>query len=92
MADHVTCLTASGLVRTGAGQVMGFSITSSAGAPHVTIYDNTTAGGTIIYDAFVPTTLGIHLLLPEKFALTFLTGLYISLAAGASITVWWRTL
>jgi hypothetical protein len=92
MADHVSVLTASGQVHTGAGQVMGISITASAGAPHVTFYDNVGAGGTIIYDAFVSYLSGVHLFLPERFGLFFIIGLYVSVAAGASVNIWWRDL
>ena len=92
MADHVKGYTASGLVASGPGQVMGISMTASAGAPQVIFYDNTSAAIPQIFAAFVSYLTGVHLFFPEKYALTFDTGLYVSIAAGANVTIWFPTL
>jgi len=44
-------LTASGLIRSGNGQLGGFLV--AQGTPTVTIYDNTAASGTILLNAMV---------------------------------------
>jgi len=92
MADYVQGFTASGLVHTGPGQVMGLSMTASAGAPQVTLWNNTSANIPRLFDAYVSYLSGVHLFFPERFGLFFTTGLYVSIAAGAVVTIWWRSL
>jgi hypothetical protein len=90
MADKEQVISASGLLRTGKGQLMGLSVTSISGAPKISIYDGLDNGGTLIYEATVSYIGGLHLFFAERFAPIFITGLYFELAADLTATVWWR--
>lgn len=96
MADHQQTVSASTLLRTGKGQLMGLSITATAGAPKATFYDNTTHSGTVIYEANVSYLTNATIFFPDRFAPFFTTGLYLEFTADAGIfitaTVWWRDL
>ncbi len=96
MADHQQTVTASTLLRTGKGQLMGLSITATAGAPNAAFYDNTTDPGTVIYEANVSYLTNVTIFFPDRFAPFFTTGLYLKLTTDAGIfitaTVWWRDL
>jgi len=92
MADHQQTISSSTLLRTGKGQLMGFSITSTVGAPKATFYDNTSDSGTVIYEANVSVFSHVTIFFPDRFAPFFTTGLYLKLAADLTATVWWRDL
>ncbi len=51
-ADSKTAVTATGTVKTGAGYYYGYKVTTVIGATGVTVYDNTSAAGTVI--DFIP--------------------------------------
>ncbi|HEX9091031.1 MAG TPA: hypothetical protein VF831_06045 [Anaerolineales bacterium] len=92
MADVISVNTASGLLHTGSGQLVGLVLTSNAAALQVTIYDNTSGSGTIIFSAYVSNALPLVLFLADRFAIKFSTGLYLNLAAGIAAVVWSRQL
>lgn len=92
MSDHRETISSSTLLRTGKGQLMGLSITATAGAPKATFYDNTAGSGTVIYEANVSYLTNVTIFFPDRFAPFFTTGLYVTLAADLTATVWWRDL
>lgn len=73
-------ITASTLVRTGAGILIGFYVNSTGGGT-VLPYDNTAASGTKICNTITP-AIGWHSLGPVRFT----TGLYIAISGTIDIT------
>lgn len=92
MADVLSIQSASGVVHTGNGQLVGLVVTSSAGAPLITIYDNTSASGTKIFEAYVSYLTNLVIFFPDRFAPRFSNGLYVNLASGLTCVVWSRQL
>ena len=72
-------LTASGLVKTGVGQIWGFVV--ATGTPTITIYDNTSAAGTLILNGIVTVAGGTYQL-PVGFG----TGCYVSISGACDVT------
>ena len=72
-------LTASGLIKTGAGQLGGFIV--ATGTPTITIYDGTTSAGTLILNGVV-TTAGV----PYPVPVGFNTGLYVTISGTCDVT------
>jgi hypothetical protein len=92
MADARAVYTSSSLIHTGTGQLVGVILTASTGTPLATFYDNTAGSGTKLLEIYVPTSCPVIIFFAERFAPTFTTGLYLSLAANLSATVWSRQL
>jgi hypothetical protein len=69
---------------------LGVMISASSGAPLATFYDNTAGSGTKIFECIVPTGNPVIVFFPTRFAIKFETGLYLSLAANLTATVWTR--
>jgi hypothetical protein len=90
MADHYQVVNTSTLLRTGPGQLMAISVTSTSGAPLLTLYDNTAGSGTKLYEATIHYLGGVHLFFPERFAPIFSAGLFANLAANLYLAIWWR--
>jgi hypothetical protein len=90
MSDKTQTVSTSTLLHTGAGQLMAVAISSSSGSPIATFYDNTSGSGTKIFEAYVPTGYPLLHKFGEILAPFFSNGLYLSLAAGMTATVWWR--
>ena len=90
MALSAKALPASGssTLHTGAITVGGFTYTNgSGGAGIITIYDNTAASGTVIYQESVATVTAVARVFSP--AITAKTGVTINLSAGtASGSVW----
>lgn len=86
-------LTASALVATGAGQLMGFVVNSCAATATLKIWDNTSAATTVIFDTMTFTTAVAEgpkvFMLPA--AVKFTTGCYFTIAVAAmSVTPIWN--
>jgi hypothetical protein len=47
-------LTASGLVKTGAGRINGFFVTAASATPTIKIWNSTTNSGDVILNTFTP--------------------------------------
>jgi hypothetical protein len=90
MADKLQVITGDTLLFTGGGQLLGLAVTSTAGAPKITIYDGTDDVGTKIYEATVSYLGGLQLFFADRFAPRFSTGLYADLEANLTATIWWR--
>lgn len=78
-------LSASGLVKTGAGTIRGVMVASSTGGT-IKLWDNTSAAGTVI----VNTTASITA--PAFFPIegSFTTGLYCTISGTADVTVFYN--
>jgi hypothetical protein len=87
-----TNITASALIKTGAGVLKGIIINSATSGATINLSDNTaTAGTAIIGQWTLPTvgtsTLPVVMLLP---AVEFSTGLYVTLTGTINITLLWK--
>jgi hypothetical protein len=92
MADVVSVHAATATVHTGKGQLAGIVISASAGAPLVTIYDNTSAAGTKIFEAYVNTAQPLVIFFSDRYGPRFTIGLHLVLAANLVATLWTRQL
>ena len=91
-ATYTVPLTASALVKTGAGQLMGLVINSCAAGATIKVWDNTSAATTVLLDTITftaavnqgPTIIALP-------AVKFNTGCYITIAVAAmSVTPLWN--
>jgi len=80
----VTSITASGLIKTGAGILRRVLITVAMSTAGITFYDGTSASGTVI--GFIPSTGTVNGV-PYVLDLPFTTGLYASYGASGTGTV-----
>ena len=88
MADALAVYSANALIYTGKGQLTGVVISCSSATPGaVTFYDNTSAAGTKLLEVLVSAGYPFQILFGERFCPTFVTGLYIALAANMTATV-----
>jgi len=76
-------LTASGLIKTGVGQLGGFLV--ATGTPTITIYDGTSASGTLMLNGVV-TTAGV----PYPVPCGFNTGLYVAISGTCDVTFFYN--
>ena len=91
MSDRNGVYSASALLRTGKGQLIGAVITNSSATPATaTFYDNTAGSGTKLLEAHVSSSRPFEVFFSERMALDFSTGLYLALGSNLSATVWWR--
>lgn len=82
-----TRLTASGIVRSGTGQLLGIMVNShSAGT--LVLYDNTAGSGEIIFNT-ITFAAGSGIWFPMPFGLNFTNGLYATIGGTADITFIW---
>lgn len=73
-------MTDSGLVKTGAGTFHGLVVGAPGTTITVTVYDNTSAAGTIIFGPYVLGAAGTSIEMPGG-GFTFATGLYVAFSA-----------
>jgi hypothetical protein len=90
MADKTGVYSSSSLLRTGRGQLVGMVLSCSSGTPAATFYDNISGSGSKLFEIFVQVGYPQSFFFSERFALDFSTGLYLSLGANLSASVWWR--
>jgi hypothetical protein len=79
-----TNMSASALVRTGAGQLLGIFVASSS-AGTVKLWDNTSAATTVIVNTFSATAATFY-----PIPVNFKNGLYVTIGGTADITVIWN--
>lgn len=75
-------LSASGLVKSGSGALLGIFVASASNTPTVKIWDNTSAATTILINTFTPVG-GTFYPIPAKFGI----GLYVSIGGTVDLTV-----
>jgi hypothetical protein len=90
MADTLKTITASAVLCTGTGRLIGMVLSASSGTVTFTYYDNTAGSGTKLLEINVPNAMPVILFLAEKYFIDFTTGLYLTIGSGGSATVWWR--
>ena len=91
MADIQQVKTASGVVVSGRGMLTGIvaSVDGSASRGTLTVYDNTSASGTAIFQVEVFSEEGpLVLFFSDRFAPRFGTGLYLSLDVNLIVNIW----
>ena len=92
MADVVSVHTASGVVYSGQGQLYALVLTASVGQPLMTLTDSITGPGTKLLEVYGSVSYTVIIFFSDKFALRFVTGLYVTLAANLIVTLWTRQL
>lgn len=79
-----TNLSASALVKTGEGELLGIFVASASSTPTIKLWDNTSAATTVLVNTFTPTA-GTWYPIPVRFR----TGLYITISGTVDCTVMW---
>jgi len=80
--EHSAHITASSLLKTGGGVLLGIFVASASATPTITIYDQTSAAVPILVNTFTPIA-GTWYPLPFAFA----TGLYVAISGTVDCTV-----
>jgi hypothetical protein len=88
MADSIGVYSASGLVYTGKGQLTGVIISTSAASGTASLDDSTDGTGTKLFEVIVSAGHPAIIFFSDRFAPRFATGLYITLAANMTATLW----
>lgn len=83
-AGEYTNISASTLIRTGSGHLLGIFVASASATPTIKVWDNTSAAGSIIVNTFTPVAGTFY---PLPFA--YSTGLYVSIGGTVDCTVSW---
>lgn len=78
-------ISASALVRTGAGQLIGIFVASASGSPTIKVWDNTSAATTVLVNTFTPLAGGFY---PMPF--NFSNGLFVTIGGTVDCTVAWN--
>ena len=79
-----TRISASQLIKTGQGRLLGIFVTSASATPTITLYDNTAASGTQITGAFTPAGATFYAI-PVNFA-----NLYVAIGGTVDCTILWE--
>ena len=77
-------LSASGLVASGRGDLIGIFVASASTTPTIKVWDNTAGSGTVIVNTFTPVA-GTFYRLPFAFN----TGCYVTISGTVDCTVSW---
>ena len=85
-SGYATPLTASGLVKTGAGRLMGLFVSAAAATPTIKVWDNTAGSGQVLIDTFTPVA-GTMYSLPS---VEFSTGIYITIGGTVTVTPFFK--
>ena len=78
-------ISASTLVRTGAGQLLGIFVASASSTPTIKVWDNTSAATTILVNTFTPIA-GTFYPMPGNFG----AGLFVTIGGTVDCTVFWN--
>lgn len=84
-AGDYTNISASALIRTGPGKLLGVLVASASGTPTVKVWDNTSAATTVIVNT-MPVVGGVFYPIPAKFQ----TGCYVTIGGTVDCTVFWE--
>ena len=91
MTDTARVLTASANIFTGRGILKGVmvSVTAADTVSLLTIYDSTTASGTVIFQqTFYSEQQPFYILFTDIFAPRFYDGLYVNISGDLNVQVW----
>ena len=75
-------ISASTLIRTGAGQLMGIFVASASATPTIKVWDNTSAATTVLVNTFTPAG-GTFYPIPASFT----TGCFVTIGGTVDCTV-----
>lgn len=78
-------ISASTLIRTGPGQLLGIFCASASNTPTIKVWDAVTAAAPILVNTFVPVAATYH-----KIPANFATGLYVTISGTVDCTVFWN--
>ena len=81
-AGNASNISASALICTGAGKLLGIFVASASSTPTIKVWDNTSAATNIIANTFTPSA-GTFYPLPFRFG----TGLYVTISGTVDCTV-----
>ena len=73
---------ASALIKTGAGQLLGIFVASASSTPTIKLWDNTSAATTILVNTFTPVAATFY-----PIPANFTTGLYLTISGTVDCTV-----
>jgi len=76
-------ISASALIKTGAGEVRGIFVASASATPTIKLWDNTSAATTVLVNTFTPSAATYYYMGDVRFA----TGLYITISGTVDCTV-----
>jgi len=80
--DKYVNLTASALVKTGDGELVGIFVASASSTPTIKLWDNTSAATTVLVNTFTPSA-GAWYSIPAHFTV----GLYVTISGTVDCTV-----
>jgi hypothetical protein len=86
MAEIVTSMTASGILRRGPGYYKGALVTTALSAAAITIYDNTAASGKIIAVIPASSAIGYRDISPDINGIRVDNGIYCSFGGTGTVT------
>ena len=84
-AGDYTNISASTLIRTGPGKLLGIFVASASSTPTIKVWDNTSAATTVLVNTFTPSA-GVFYPMPAKFQ----TGCYVTIGGTVDCTVFWE--
>lgn len=84
-AHDYTNISASTLIRTGPGKLLGIFVASASSTPTIKVWDNTSGASTVIVNTFTPSS-GTFYPIPAKFQ----TGCYVTISGTVDCTVFWE--
>lgn len=91
MADVISYHSASALIYTGPGELIGFVVScSSATGTQFEFFDNDEAAVPWLFSAWVSANNPLVIFFPDRFSPMFTTGLYVAVGANMVATVWSR--
>ena len=82
---NYTNISASTLIKTGAGQLLGIFVASASSTPTLKVWDNTSAATTVLVNTFTPLA-GTFYPIPASFK----TGCYVTVGGTVDCTVIWQ--
>ena len=82
---NYTNISASTLIRTGPGKLLGIFVASASSTPTIKVWDNTSAATTVIVNTFTPGS-GTFYPIPCRFE----TGCYVTISGTVDCTVMWE--
>lgn len=83
-ATAYTNLSASALVKTGDGDLIGLFVASASSSPTIKLWDNTSGATTVLVNTFTPTA-ATWFPIPGRFK----TGLYVTISGTVDCTVFY---
>lgn len=74
-------LSASALIKTGPGRILGIFVASASSTPTIKVWDNTSAAGAVLVNTFTPTEATFYPLVAR-----FTSGCYITIGGTVDCT------